>query len=87
MQKEKLFGKPFSVEVEWTEQTNNLSPLGGVTFPFEQTKKGTLNFGEEIWYHPYFIGKTLEEMIKIGVEQNCFADGIRIDNWRIITNS
>ena len=87
---EKLFGKPFDVEVIWTEQTNNPSPLGEVTFPFERSKKGTLRFGEEIWHHPFFIGKTLEQIVTIGVEQNCLIEGvvdsIRIDKWEVINN-
>ena len=79
---------PFDVEVEWTEQTNNPSPLGEVTFPFEQKKKGTLHFSEETLQHPFFFGQTLEKVVQICIEQNCLkkgvVDAVRIDSWKVV---
>lgn len=81
-------GLPFDVEVEWTEQKNNPSPLGEVTFPFEQKKKGTLHFSEETLQHPFFFGQTLEKVIQRGIEENVLKEGVvdavRIDIWKVV---
>jgi len=79
---------PITVEVEWTEQKNNPSPLGEVTFPFEQKKKGTLHFSEETLQNPFFFGQTLEKVIQRGIEENVLKEGVvdavRIDSWKVV---
>ena len=81
-------GLPFDVEVEWTEQKNNPTPLGEVTFPNKQKKKGTLHFSEETLLHPFFFGQTLEKVIQRGIEENVLKEGVvdavRIDSWKVV---
>lgn len=80
-------GLPFDVEVEWTEQKNDNAPLGEVTFPFEQKKKGTLHFDEDVLHHPLFYGQPIEIMVQRAIEANVLKEGvvdsIRIDSYNV----
>ena len=83
-------GLPFDVEVEWTEQKNDNSPLGEVTFPFEQKKKGTLHFDEDSLHHPFFYGQPIEKMVQRAIEANVLKEGvvdsIRIDSYKVVVS-